>query len=110
MANVTDSNPISIDTAAAIWAKTPKYIRQIQWIDDAADIADDDDLVIVVNGVTITTKIQIANTAGATPVEAVTPNIGNICVWEIGPFNPGIAVHSFAVTTIDHGVLLVWID
>ena len=110
MGNTLTSNPYYVDTAATLWTKTPKYVREIQWIDDFADIVDDDDLSITINGVTIATKIQIATTTGLTPVEAVTPNVGNICVWRQGPFNPGIAISDFAVNTIDHGVLLIWLD
>lgn len=107
MANKTDTNPMVLDSAAAIWTSIPgasyshgpKYVRLIQWIDDAADLTDDDDLVIVINGATITGKIALgANT------------VNNLCVWQLGPFSPGVPVSNFSITTIDHGVLLVFVD
>ncbi|MDY6834974.1 MAG: hypothetical protein SVY53_09280 [Chloroflexota bacterium] len=109
MANSLASNPLYIDTAATIWTGD-KAVRLIQWIDDNADIADDDDLSITINGVTIAAKAQIATTGGGAPVENVSPNVGNICVWQIGPFSPGVYIHNLIVNTIDHGVLLVWVQ
>lgn len=109
MGNTLTSNPIYVDTAATVWTGN-KMVRLIQWIDDAADIADDDDLSITINGVTIAVKIQIGTTSGGAPVENVTPNVGNICVWQIGPFNPGMYMNDFVVNTIDHGALLIWIQ
>lgn len=107
MGNTLTSNPVYVDTAATAWSG-PGTVRLIQWCDDNADIADDDDLSITVNGVTIAVKAQIGTTGGGTPVEDVSPNVGNVCVWQIGPFNPGIPVTDFIVNTIDHGVLLIW--
>jgi len=98
MANVLTSNPKYIDASAGS-AFGPANIRLIQWVDDAADIVDDDDLVFVMNGITITGKIALtANT------------INNVAVWQIGPFSPGIPCTSFSVTTIDHGALLVFVS
>ena len=100
MGNDLNGNPMYVDTAAALWtAGYPKSVRLIQWIDDAADIVDDDDLALAINGITFTGKIQLtANT------------LNNICVWQLGPFNPGMPVQSFTVTTIDHGILYIWFD
>jgi len=109
MGNTLTSNPIYVDTAATAWTGN-KMVRLIQWIDDAGDIADDDDLSITINGVTIAVKVQIATTGGGAPVEAVTPGVGNICLWQIGPFNPGMYMSDFVVNTIDHGTLLIWIQ
>jgi len=109
MGNSLNSNPIYVDTAATAWTGN-KMVNLIQWIDDAADIVDDDDLSITVNGVTIAAKVQIATTGGGAPVENVSPNVGNVCVWQIGPFSPGIWIHDFIVNTIDHGVLLIWVQ
>lgn len=110
MANQTKSNPIVADTAASLWSTGVRYVREIQWIDDAADIADSDDLNITINGAVIAAAIQVGTTGGGTPVENVSPNVGNLCVWRVGPFNPGIPVDNFVITTIDHGSLLIWTD
>lgn len=99
MANDLTSNPMYVDSAATLWANTNKMVRLVQWIDDNADIADDDDILVVINGVNIAGKIQL--TANA---------VENLCVWQLGPFSPGVTVQSFVVTTIDHGVLYVWLD
>lgn len=109
MANSLNSNPIYVDTAATIWDDS-KMVRLIQWIDDNADLVDNDDLSISINGVTITAKVQIATTQGGTPVENVSPNVGNICVWQMGPFNPGVWLSNFIVNTIDHGALLIFVQ
>ena len=85
-------------------------LRLIQWVDDAEDIVDSDDLVITVNGQTLTAKIQVATTTGGEAVEAVSPNIGNVVVWQIGPFNPGIWVRGLTTVTIDHGAVHFWWD
>lgn len=96
MANQVSGNPIVMDTAATLSGRTT--IRQIQWVDDAADIADDDDLVLKMNGVTITGKV------------ALTANeLGTLVLYQAGPFNPGIDVEDFQVVTIDHGSLVVWL-
>jgi hypothetical protein len=98
MANLLTSNPLRVDSAATIFS-TPKKVSLIQWIDDNADIADDDDLLITINDVVITAKIQLtANT------------IGDVAVWTMGPFPKGLWVSNFVVTTIDHGALLIFIE
>ena len=108
--NVLTGNPMTVDTAATLWSTgAPKYVQLIQWIDDAADIADNDDLLLVINGVTITAKIQIATTGGVSPVENVSPNVGNVCVWEMS-FSKSIPISKFVVTTIDHGLLVIWLE
>jgi hypothetical protein len=97
MANQLNSRLTVIDTNATTLSGL-SFIRLIQWVDNAADIADDDDLVLVMNGITITGKIALtANT------------INNLVVYQIGPFSPGIPVTDFTVTTIDHGELLVFL-
>jgi len=60
MANNLVTNPMTVDTAATLWSNSVKYVRQVQWLDDGADIADDDDLVLVINGATITGKVQLS--------------------------------------------------
>ena len=96
MANLLTSNPMRVDTAATIITVQTRVLL-IQWIDEAADIADDDDLNITINQTAIAAKI------------ALTANeIGNIAVWTIGPFNPGLMVNNLVVTTIDNGALLIF--
>ena len=109
MGNTLTKNPIYVDTAATAWSGT-KWVRLIQWIDDAADIADDDDLSITINGLTMAMKIQIPTTTGATPVEDLTPGPSGLCVWQVGPFNPGMPMTGLIVNTIDHGALHIWVD
>ena len=98
MANALTGNPITVDTAATILTASNKAkVQLIQWIDDGADIADDDDILLVINGVTITGKIQLgANT------------VNNLVVWEMA-FNPPMRIETFVVTTLDHGLLVIWL-
>lgn len=98
MANLLTSNPIFIDTAASSTV-TNKKIQQIQWIEDNADIVDDDDLVFVINEVTITVKMQKTTDVG----------YQDTVIYQAGPFNIPIYARTFSVTTIDHGTLLVWV-
>ena len=100
MANQTAGNPYVIDTAATLWTKTPTRVRLIQWVDDNGDIVDDSTLVLTLNGVALTTKLQLAL------------NVSNygVVVWQMGPFSPGIVISEFAVTTMATGNLHVWID
>ena len=100
MANLKTSNPMVFDTTGATSAiTTPIFIRLIQWIDDAADIADDDVLSINVNGATLLHKVQLAAN-----------DVGNTCIWQAGPFNPGVPCSYFYLTTMGHGLLHVWIE
>ncbi len=95
MANQLDSNPLRIDTAGTHSGLI--NVRQIQWVDLNEDIADSDELVMTINGVTVQCELQ------------VTANeVNNAVVWNIGPFNPGIAVKDFQVVTIEGGVVYVW--
>jgi len=99
MGNSTTSNPMVLDTDATIWTGKTKWIREIQWVDDAGDVADDDTVVMVINDATVTLKYQM---------EA---DISSISVWRAGPFNPGIPVSHFQVSTKPtHGVILVWLS
>lgn len=98
MANITAGNPIIVDTAATIWTDTRNVVL-MQWVDDANDIADGDDLQLGFNGTDITIKLQITdNTAN------------NAVFWQAGPFSSGIPVNNFVVTTIDHGELHIWLQ
>ena len=97
MANQTAGNPAIFDTTGSLSGL--KYIRQIQWVDDAADIADDADMVLTINGVTFTHKLQHTNNAASSTV-----------FYNAGPFNPGLPVTDFTVTTLDAGTIVVWLD
>lgn len=102
MANNLTSNPLFVDTAAALWTApgSTKRVKQIQWVDDAADIVDDSTLGLIINGVTITLQAQKTTDVGWQPTVA----------WEVGPFNPGIAVSDFEVSDMDEGNLIIWLD
>lgn len=95
MANQVSGNPIVLDTNSTQLTGR-HYVMLIQWVDNAADIADDDDLVFVVNGQTVTVKL------------AMTANeLNNAVVYEAA-FSRPLIVDSFSLTTIDHGELLLW--
>ena len=100
MANQTTSNPKIFDTSGTITGIFG--LRLIQWVDNAMDIADADNCVFTVNGVTLTAQVQ----RGATENES--PD-GGAVLWEIGPFNPAMACHDLTVTTVAHGELHVWV-
>ena len=99
MANQITGNPYVIDTAASIWSGKNRNVRLIQWIDLNEDITDSDALVISLNGQVITGEIQVTdNTAN------------NLAFWTFGPFDHGIGVTEFIVTTIEGGALIVVFD
>lgn len=98
MANSTDSNPIRMEAAGTAWSGKTKRVMLIQWVDNAGDIVDDSTIVLTINGVALTTKLQLEETIS---------NYG-VVVWEIGPFNPGVPVDSFVVTTMATGELHIW--
>ena len=63
MANALTGNPIRVESAATIWTASKKAkVQLIQWIDDKADIADNDAIVLTSNGVGIKGKIPGPNT------------------------------------------------
>jgi len=96
MAIHTSGNPLVFDGAGT---KTGfLLIREIQWVDDAADVADGDDMVLTMNGVTLTFKVQVN---GA--------DFGSCLVWRAGPFHPPVKVENFTVTTLSHGAIHVWL-
>jgi len=100
MANSTTTNPMRFEAAATAWSKTPKSVRLIQWVDDNGDIVDDSTLVLTLNGCQLTTKLQLA------------ANISNygVVVWQMGPFNPGVVISDFVITTMGTGHLHIWLD
>lgn len=99
MAIQTDSNPLRYDTTTGASWTGVKFVRLIQWVDLNEDIVDSDELVMTINGVTVQCEVQVA--ADSLP--------GGAVIWNIGPFNPGIAIKNFAVTTLDSGVVYVWV-
>ncbi len=101
MADLLTSNPMRAETTAtALWSKTPKFVRLIQWIDDAGDLVHDSTLVLTINGVALTAKIQPLN-----------DSLGfGAVAWQIGPFSPGVPISDFAVTTMAHGHVHIWLD
>ncbi|MHC4397762.1 MAG: hypothetical protein ACYS1A_19125 [Planctomycetota bacterium] len=100
MANQTDGTPIVLDTAATIWTGEVRNIRLIQWIDDAGDLADTNTLVMTINASLVTQYMDMG-----------TANERNDTVaWQAGPFNPGIPVSNLVLTTLDGGVVHIWID
>ncbi|MFX0194549.1 MAG: hypothetical protein ACFFCW_00380 [Candidatus Hodarchaeota archaeon] len=100
MANSTGTNPIRMEAAGTVWDGQPRSVRLVQWVDDNGDIVDDSTAVLTINGCTLTAKLQL---------EANISNYG-VVVWQIGPFNPGLPVSSFVVTTLGTGHLHIWCD
>ena len=100
MANQIDSNPIRMEAAGTVWAGKPRNVRLIQWVDDNADLADNSTLVLNINGVALTVVIQL---------DADFVSWNGAVVWEIGPFNPGVPVSDFIVTTMGTGELHIWV-
>ena len=103
MGNQLTNSPYVVDTAATIWdgslptsTTNGKHVQLIQWIDNAADIADDDDIVLTLDGQIITGKLQHTNNAMA-----------NLVAWEVR-LSPPIFINKFVVTTIDKGELVIW--
>ena len=100
MANQVSGVLHVIDTAAASKISGPSFIKLIQWIDDNADMADNDDLAFKLNGVTVTIKYQKTTDVGS----------AGVVYYQAGPFSGlGIYAEDFEVTVIDKGSLLVWL-
>jgi len=97
MGNVLTKNPMVIDTAATIWTAA-RFVRLIQWVDDNGDVVDDSTWVLTVNGASLTVKYQM------------TANVSPVVIWQIGPFNPAILIHTFVVATAGAGNLHIWLD
>lgn len=98
MANSIGGNPKVFDTAGATSEITsPLRCQSIQWIDDNADIADNHDLVFVVNGQSVTIKYQKTTDVGSAGV-----------VYYEANFPLGLSVGSFSITTIDAGAVVLW--
>ena len=100
MTSQKTGNPWRVEGAETLWVKTPTRVRLIQWVDDNGDIVHDSTAVLTINGVALTVKVQPLNDQVA---------FGAV-VWQIGPFNPGMLISDFVVTTLGTGHLHVWID
>lgn len=98
MANSIAGNPKTFDTAGATSViSSPFRCQLIQWVDDNADMADNDDLVFVINGTTVTLKYQKTTDVGSAGV-----------VYYEAAFPLGLSIGSFSITTIDKGLLILW--
>jgi len=103
MTVISTGNPIHADAAGTLWdadSSRPKSVRLVQWVDDNGELVHDSTLVLTINGITLTAKIQVLND---------NVHFGAVA-WEIGPFNPGIVVTSFVITTMGTGHLHVWVN
>jgi hypothetical protein len=98
MANALTGNPIFIDTAAGSSVTGPFRMMLLQWVDDNADIADNGNLILIVNGVTIEATVQRGST----------PDGPGAVLWQIGPFSPGISIKDIEVNTISAGQVHIW--
>lgn len=97
MANSEYTNPITVDTTdTTLWSGI-KYVKLVQWIDDAGDIAADDILIITVNGATITAKVAAIDTTVSTTH------------WQFGPFDKGVPWSNVGAT-VPHGLLVIWLE
>ena len=102
MANKIDSNPLFFDAASAAcgWTDELKKVLQIQLVDDNADIADNNNLIMEINGVTV------EHTAQKTTDVGWQPPVINVA----GPFANGIPVTDFLLTTMTAGNLIIWLE
>ena len=100
MANAGTGNVLVLDTtsATAVWSGTTKFVRLIQWVDDNGDVVDDATLLLVLNGVSITIKYQMA------------ANVSNTIIWQLGPFERALRIDSLGLTTMATGNLIVILD
>lgn len=101
MGNELTRSPYVVESAATIWDGTTatgagKYVQLIQWMDNAADIANNNTLVLTIDGQVLTGKIAMT-----------TDTINNLVVWEIN-FPVPMFIQKFIVTTIDKGELVIW--
>ena len=102
MGNVMYSNPKVLDTVGSPSELKDFSLRLLQWVDDNADIADNSNLIMTLNGVALEATLQMdAGAAGFGP---------NAVVWQIGPFSPGIHITSFRLDTLSAGQVHVWVN
>ena len=102
MANIMFSNPKLLDTTGATSEIKYFSLRLLQWVDYNADIADNSNLIMTINGIALEATVQMDAGAGGFDPNAV--------VWQIGPFSPGIHITSFRLDTLSAGQVHVWIN
>lgn len=100
LANVLNSNPLLIYDPIASLQERLSYIHCIQWVDYAANIANDSDLVMKINGVEIAIKPQRSETKANVD--------GGGVVYQTN-FKKPLRAQDFEVTTLDKGVVIVWL-
>ena len=99
MADSLYTNPVVITTAAGVELTGVRKLRLLQWVNFiSAQILDEDDLVLTINGVEISIRVDIQ------------ANMNGVECWRAGPFNPGIPITDLEVTVIDGGHLIAWFD
>ncbi|MFC1567329.1 hypothetical protein ACFL3R_00645 [Thermodesulfobacteriota bacterium] len=99
----TDSvttNPHVVTAAAAghIWKDTVKHVQLIQWVDDNADIADNSNLIITINGVAIEATVQADGTVGT---------VAGAVIWEMS-FPNGFPVKDLLIATMSAGQVYIF--
>ncbi len=100
MANQTTGNPVVFDTTTGATISGISHVRLIQWVDDNADIADNANLIMSINGATLEATLQ----------RGATPDGPGAVLWEIGPFNPGVPCTDITVSTLSAGHVVIWRD
>ena len=92
-----------LDTVGSIWTTGTKNVRLIQWVQDNADVdVTLADCEFSVDQTAVTLKIDRHDTAASA-------DENDVIKYQAGPFNPGIPVHSFVLTTLDAGVIHIWV-
>lgn len=95
MANNLNSNPIFIDTNLSA-TTIDKAVQAIQWIDDNDDIADGDNVVMVINGVSVAIDADDISSTSPLPYSV--------------EFTKPVHIDTITVTlTAGHGVVLLWL-
>ena len=101
MANDLTSNPLRVDTAATIITSTEGILAQsMQWVDDdgaaGGAIANTEDLVMTINGVTFQASVAVVAT-----------QLAGAIAWSVN-FPSTMRIYSLIVSTIDGGTLYIW--
>jgi len=99
MGNSLGTNPMRIEDTGTTAFDEMRLVRLVQWVDDAGDIIHTSTLVLTIDGCALTVAYQME--------AAINPSL---VLWQIGPFNPGMLISSFVVTTMATGHLHIWLD